>query len=231
MKSKENGVMTKTHIEEYAPDIRLMNIYTDEVQDWDTAHATNLRLSVPCDFKYKKELERQGYIFADRMYDVSVNLMRSKIDYAKMVRITPEYTKENRQEIKDIAHECFLTDRRFHVDIEYNQNKADIIMDNWIDKLDGSYICRYKEDAVGFIAIKSEDDKQAYIHLAAVREKYRPAGIALSMYAYAIQQCREKGYRNVKGYISSRNIPVMNLYTYLGASFEAATDVYLKEVR
>lgn len=223
--------MTEIHMNEYGSDIKLMNICTDEMGEWDVAGATNVRLSVPCDFKYKKLIEQQGFVFVDRMYDVSVNLMRNQIDYSKMVRITPEYTEENKDEIKQIAHECFLTDRRFHVDVEYNQSKADIIMDNWIDELDGVYICRCKEDIAGFIAIRSEDERCAHIHLAAVREKYRPAGIALSMYAYAIRQCREKGYRNVKGYISSRNIPVMNLYTHLGASFENATDVYIREVR
>ena len=232
-------------LQKYSDDLNVMNIEAQQLEDWDYRDATNIRLSVPADFPDAAELLQRGFMFADRMYEVSINLARSKVDYAKLVRLKPELvhlkpelegcSQESAAEdvdiLKTIAHNSFKTDRRFHVDAAYNQDKANRLMDQWIDELQEVYVCRYKEDVAGFLALQKPDANNALVYLAAVEEKYRPAGVALSMYAYAVEECRQQGYRAVKGYISSRNIPVLNLYTYLGATFERATDVYIKERR
>ncbi len=223
---------------EYSSDIKVVNVECDEWEEFQERNEsfywnqspTNIRVSVPDNFDKQKLLD-DHYIFADRMFYVSINLSKSKIDYERFIRITPELTTENKEAIKQIAHRNFLKDRRFHVDIHYNQQKANCIMDQWIDELEQVYICRFQKEIAGFLAVREIDKKTAYIHMAAVEEKFRPAGIALSMYSYVIKEYRQKGYKRIQGYISSSNLPVLNLYTFLGATFEKTTDIYIKEVR
>lgn len=217
-------------IREYGSDLIVANVEAEPDWGYEVQGATHIRVSVPADSEESNALLSHGFVFADRMYDVSIKLAGNRTDYERMVRIRPELTSEHRQEIKRIAHNSFTSDRRFHVGERLDQTVANRVMDRWIDELKEVYVCRYKEEIAGFIALKQTDDKTAYIHMAAVEEKYRPAGIAVSMYAYIVDECRKKGLRAVKGYISSRNIPVMNLYAFLGGSFERATDVFIKEV-
>jgi len=73
-----------------------------------------------------------------------------------------------------------------------------------------------------------ENQNQAFIRLAAVDEKYRVAGVAASLYAGAVEKCREQGIKKIWGRISSRNMSVMNLYASLGAVFSQPLDVYVR---
>ena len=68
------------------------------------------------------------------------------------------------------------------------------------------------------------------MHLAAVLERYRASGAAMSLYAAAARDCRSRGIRFLDGRVSTANPSVINLYAYLGAKFSDPMDVYLKEV-
>lgn len=211
-------------------EITVRNIISDKPENWDASEATHVRVSLPSDVSFHQQMQQMGYQFVERMLDVSINLRRTSIDFQKSIRIEPIVTAEYKSEIKQIAEHSFTRDRRFHVDVVYNPVIAKQIMDAWIEDIPEFYVCLYKEILIGFLALKeAADGKSASIYLAAVEERYRASGAAMSLYANAVKVGQEKGYQNITGYISSTNVAVMNLYASLGGTFSNPQDIFLKK--
>lgn len=210
-------------------EIRLLNIECEEPYDWDEEDATHLRVCMPAGYENSSEMLCRGFYLADRTLDVSINLVRSKLDFAAMVRIEPIITSQRRGEVLEIARRSFPTDRRFHLSYAPNSAVSDKVLAVWVNGLSEYYLCQHKGAAIGFLALTG-DEQQKSVHLAAVLERYRTSGAAMSLYAAAARDCKTAGVRFLNGRISSANPAVMNLYSYLGASFSNPCDVYIKEV-
>lgn len=210
--------------------IMLTNIIADEPARWDVSDATHVRVSLPSDVKHMLYMQQNGYQFVDRMLDVTISLKRCTMDLQKSIRIKPVLVQDRKEEITWLAQQSFVRDRRFHVETEYNQKLANQIIKGWVEEIPEFYVCVYKENVIGFLALKEADDgKSAEIYLAAVDERYRTSGAAMSLYANALHVGMEKGYQNITGYISSCNTPVMNLYSYFGGTFSHPQDIYVKK--
>ena len=211
-------------------DIVLHNIEDETWNVWDVSGATHIRVSLPAEIQNTLAMQEKGYQFVDRMLDVTVNLRQVSLDLDKCIRIKPILSCEYKDDIKKIALENFTMDRRFHVEIDYNQQIAKKIIDGWVEEIPEFYLCIYKEIPIGFIALReSEDKKSAEVYLAAVDKQYRATGAALSLYANAMKVGKEKGYQTITGYISSYNTADMNLYAYFGGTFSNPRDIYLKK--
>lgn len=209
--------------------IVLADIIADRPAEWDISDATHVRVSLPSGIKHMSAMQQRGYQFADRMLDVTIGLKKVSPDLKKSVRMQPVLVSGHKEEIKELAAKSFATDRRFHVELEYCPEIAKQIIGGWVDEIPEFYVCLYKESIIGFLALKeAEDGKSASIHLAAVEERYRTSGAAMSLYANAVQVGAEKGYQSITGCISSCNMAVMNLYAYLGAAFSSPRDIYLR---
>lgn len=175
-------------------------------------------------------LSQNKYIFVDRTLDVSIALSKVN-DCERLIRLPILKTTEYKKEILQIAQKSFPYDRRFHLQLNYNQQLANVVIADWVDKLDEIYVCLYKDMPIGFLALIQIDNKNSFVHLAAVDEEYRMTGAAMALYAKAIKVSKENNYTNLNGTISSKNIAVMNLYANFGAKFSNPIDIYIKEVR
>ena len=131
-------------------------------------------------------------------------------------------TENVESEIENIALKSFPYDRRFHVRPLPDQETAEAVLSVWIDGLNNTYVCRYKDRTIGFIDLEAIDDETCFVHLAAVEEKYRASGCAVSMYAWAMQYAEQHGFKKLAGRVSTMNTAVMNLYSFLGANFSDA---------
>lgn len=192
-------------------------------------HYDIVKIFVDSENKSSDLLSQNKYIFVDRTLDVSIAL--SKVDdYEKLIRLPIVKTTEYKKEILQIAQKSFPYDRRFHLQLNYNQQLANVVITNWVDKLDEVYVCLYKDMPIGFLALIQIDNKNSFVHLAAVDKEYRMTGAAMALYAKAIQISKENNYLNLNGRISSKNIAVMNLYANFGAKFSNPIDIYIKEV-
>lgn len=209
--------------------IRLLNIECSQPYEWDAGDATHIRVRMPVDAAHRSEMLRRGFTYVDRMLDVSINLARSKLDFAALVRMESVITSQRRDEVYKIARQSFPTDSRFHLNCVPNQEVADAVLRGWVDALSEYYLCEHRGEAIGFLALTGEGE-QRFVHLAAVLERYRTSGAALSLYASAAQNCRAAGVRVLNGRISTSNPAVMNLYAFLGGTFSNPTDVYHKEM-
>lgn len=210
-------------------DITLKNIVAESPEVWETSDATHVRVSLPSEIGNMLAMQDMGYQYVDRMLDVTIGLKRINTDLQKSIRLQPVLISDRKEEIKELAVRSFVRDRRFHVEPEYCPEVARKIICGWVDEIPEFYVCIYKEQIIGFLALKEvEDKKSSAIYLAAVDEKYRASGAAMSLYANAILVGLEKGYQSITGYISSSNTAVMNLYAHLGGTFSNPQDIYVK---
>ncbi len=211
-------------------DIRLLNIEAECVEDWDFADATHVRIKLPPKEEIQFDMDKRGFFRADRMLTPSINLKANKIDYEKMVRASVEESLSYMDDVRRIAYDSFPVDRRFNVGVRCNPAIAKKVLDAWIDELDSVLICKIQEEVAGFLALKKRDGNKQEIHLAALDSKYRAGMAATSMYATAVLKCKAEGSRILFGNISTTNMSVMNLFSFLGATFSLPMDVYLKEL-
>lgn len=210
-------------------EIRLLDIECNSPYDWQVDDATNVRVSMPANYENQVEMTKQGFFYADRTIGVSINLGRGTVDFASIVRTEPKIASDKRDEVLAIAKQCFPTDRRFHVTPAFNQTVADEVLAGWVNDLADCYLYEYKGQPVGFLAMTGDGDRR-FVHLAAVLERYRVSGAALSLYAAAARDCKAQGIKFLDGRVSTANPSAMNLYAFLRAKFSDPMDVYLKEV-
>lgn len=182
----------------------------------------------PSDAENEIIMQRNGYFFAERTLLATINLSRCTIDTKKLIRMPIHCTNGHKDEIFAIAKKSFPYDRRFHLKPYCDVDEAKTEIKKWVDELDNVLICFYKDVLIGFLALKESNEDTLFVHLAAVDEKYRLTGAAMSLYARSIEIAKEKGYKKLEGRISSQNTAVMNLYAHLGASFSEPEDIFIK---
>lgn len=175
-------------------------------------------------------LRAHGYCMIDRTIKATIPLKKGS-DFASFCRIPLEEMEAASKRIYEIAEKAFLLDSRF---ISEASSKAEEIQGQihlFIQSMGPFHVCRCKGEIAGFLELIEDDSSpgiQAVIRLAAVDERYRVAGTALSLYAGTANLCRAQGFQRLCGRISSRNVAVINLYAALGASFSLPQDVYVR---
>ena len=176
------------------------------------------------DFSAAEDLISRGFCWLERTLKVEIQLGNK--DFKKFCRMKIE-TVEDISRVKEIAENNFLRDIRF-LTLPYDEIAIKKNIYEYIDNRRGQiYGCFFKEILAGFIEVV-EDSKVGTIRLAAVDEKYRMTGAALSLYAGAAMKYQAADFTALVGRISTRNMPVMNLYATLGAKFSLPIDVYGK---
>ena len=217
----------------YKEDLVLCNVETDEENPLLGVRipksVTNIRVKAPALLTVQKNLEKDGFFHADRMIRCTINLKRSKVDYKGAVRLRTVLEKADHDRLYEIAVKSFPVDRRFHVNVDYDDEIQGAILKNWIDQIDECYVCYVKDEIAGFAAVTQNAPDVYEIRLAAVDEKYRLTGAAVSLYSFVADDLREKGAKQLYGWISSVNMAVMNLYEFLGASYSQPMDIFLKQ--
>ena len=189
----------------------------------------NVRADLPVAADYASAMAERGYILGDRTIGVTINLTRVNSDIDKLIRFDIEDGTAEKDRILDIAVQAFDYDRRFNIRPIPDRKIRESVLAEWVDKLSNVYICRYKSEVLGFIDIEEVDEKTCDIHLAAIDQSTRLPGVAMSLYAFAVQKSIDMGKRRLTGRISSRNMAVLNVYASLGAVFSEPRDIYLKE--
>lgn len=170
------------------------------------------------------------FLLCERTLSVSINLVRSSLNFEKLVRLQIVETDKYKKDIFEIAKTEFTYDRRFHITQRCNASIAALVLEEWINEISSSLVCVYKDIPIGFLVLKQAAADSMFVHLAAVKREYRLSGAAISLYAHAAFLAQQRGFRKLEGRVSSTNPPVINLYACLGASFGEPVDVYLKEV-
>lgn len=216
-------------IEEYGP-VRLFNVEASVPCEWNFSGATHARVVLDADVATEVEMQRRGFILADRTLKTSISLARCADSLDKKIRLPLLETKEYKQDILRIASVSFTDDRRFHIIPDCSPVLAAMVLETWVKALDDVLLCFFRDKPVGFLALTQSTPDALFVHLAAVEERYRMTGAGVSLYAGACRLAISRGYKRLEGRISSRNTAVMNVYAAFGASFSEPKDIFLKEV-
>ena len=199
---------------------------TDNVDNIQESDITKVIL--PSSIENEILMKEKGFSFADRTIQTSIQVSKLDLNFDKLIRLPIVETKEYKNEIEEIALKSFPYDRRFHLRLNYkDEDLFQEIIKEWVNDLDNVLVAKYKDTIVGFLALKEIEEDTLFVHFAAVDEKYRLTGAAMSLYAKAVQIAKEKGYKKLDGRISTKNTAVMNLYS--DAHFENPLDIYIKE--
>ena len=212
--------------------VRLADIEAARPGEWDFSGATHARVQLPSEPDHELEMQRRGFVFADRTLKASISLGRckvEKVELEKLIRLPIVETPAYREDIFLIACSSFTADRRFHILPACDADIASLVLREWVDALGSVLVCLFRETPAGFLALRECGDA-LFVHLAAVEEKFRMSGAGMALYAKACKEAGARGFRRLEGRISSRNTAVMNMYAAFGAVFTEPCDVFLKEV-
>ena len=200
------------------------------IEEWAAFQVKPSKFVVDPDAREIAELLRnEGYFMVDRTIKATIPIKKDR-DFSRLCRIPLERIDKLENRIYEIAKQAFLPDSRFFDKTNTSDDEKRGSICAFVDEMKSFYICRFRGEIAGFLEVLPdvENQNQAFIRLAAVDEKYRVAGVAASLYAGAVEKCREKGIKKIWGRISSRNMSVMNLYASLGAAFSQPLDVYVR---
>ncbi len=200
------------------------------IEEWAAFRVKPSKVVVDSDAKEIAELLRnEGYFMVDRTIKATIPIKKDR-DFSRLCRIPLERINELENRIYEIAKQAFLPDSRFFDKTNTSDDEKRGSICAFVDEMKSFYICRFRGEIAGFLEVLPdvENQNQAIIRLAAVDEKYRVAGVAASLYAGAVEKCREQGIKKLWGRISSRNMSVMNLYASMGAAFSQPLDVYVR---
>lgn len=132
---------------------------------------------------------------------------------------------EDLPELRRIATAAFVTGR-WNVDWRVGESLAGRRYADWVGRslLDASHQVMKAvvgDRIAGFFIVEIKPDRSAYWHLTAVAPEFHGRGIGRAMWESMIRRHAEAGLSLVGTTISTRNIPVVNLYAKLDWRFEA----------
>lgn len=211
-------------------DIRVFEGDFEDFGHDDCALATSVRLSGISDTQWSVRLQEAGFLFADRTMQATISLTKCAVDTVRLMRLPIIETQDYKDDILAIAVGAFTEDRRFHILEKCDPVVAAKVLTVFVDRLDKVLVCLFKDKPVGFLALQETAPDTLFVHLAAVDEQYRMTGAAMALYARAVEIAKERGYQKLQGRISTKNMPVMNIYASFGAMFAAPQDIFIQEV-
>lgn len=190
---------------------------------------TDKYIVAPTDAANEIHMQRNGFFFADRTVKTTISLSKIAVDLDKLIRLPIMETTDFKDDVLRIAVASFAYDRRFHVQPDCSADVSSVVLKRWVEELDRVFVALFKEQPVGFLALKETAPDTVFVHLAAVEEKYRMTGAAMALYANACKAAKERGYKKLEGRVSTQNTAVMNVYTAFGATFSEPQDIFIKE--
>lgn len=173
----------------------------------------------------KALLQRHGFYYTDTLIETRAEIAALP---APQVPAGLAVSRDiDRDGALAICHGAFQHGR-FHRDPALPRALADARYDNWLDQMlaAGTVFGLYAEGTLGgFIAYQGHS-----FVLHAVDARCRGQGRARPWWWLAIQQMAQAGHTVITSSISAANMPVLNLYSRLGFSFQHPQDIYHRVV-
>lgn len=211
-------------------DITLLDADVTEWPQSDVASANVIRLTGASDANTAVQLQREGFVFADRTLKTTISLTKCDINTQRLIRLPVTEEDHVQEAIFAIAEKAFINDRRFHIKEICDSAVSTKVLKHWINEIEKALVCRFKDQVIGFLVLTETAADTLFVHLAAVDEQYRMTGAAMALYAKAVEVAKARGYKKLQGRISSQNTAVMNIYTFFGATLSEPQDIFIKEI-
>lgn len=183
------------------------------------------------------KLKKLGFCFHNRTILGEINLDTMDERLLRMVRGDMRIDTIYTEELYELAKKTFVRDRRFHLDIKWDQVLANKVLKGYLNRFSHDdtmlFKCFHNGKTVGFTVVKKLDETLCENVLGAVDPLYQNRGVAIGLYSYMLKELKRKGYKKLYGRISTTNMASINLHIALGAKYSMPEDEYIfrKEIK
>lgn len=194
------------------------------------------------DMQRVEELQKQGFCFHERFLFIEILLksatgMRNGIERKRASEISLKLGNEYPPDIYELAYESFETDRRFHLERQFDQNRAKAVKEAYINRCRerGCIVfsaCKDRE-LLGYIIVDTHPGRGAgcfQIMLGVTRAGIKGRMAAIPLYCGLLEKMAMPeygGFTKYCGYVSTTNTASINLHSYLGGKVVGTVDEYI----
>lgn len=170
----------------------------------------------------KKILHDNGFYYCDTLIEPFCSADKFKGVYNDVITLSREIKFD---ELIKISDGTFVYDR-FHRDFHIDKKAADLRYSNWLKQFyqEKNVIgLMHKNKLAGFWCVT---ENKIWLH--ALSEKHRGKGLAKYFWSSGCKSLFDAGHNEILSSISCSNMPVLNLYAFLGFKFRNPLDIYHK---
>lgn len=194
------------------------------------------------DMQRAEELRELGFYFHERLLFIEISLksatgMRNGIEGGAS-EISFKLSNEYPPDVYELAFKSFETDRRFHLERQFDQTKAKDVKEAYINR------CRergckifsaYKEgELLGYIIVDTHPGRGTgcfQIMLGVTRAGIKGKMAAIPLYRGLLEKMvmpEYGGFTKYCGYVSTTNVASINMHSYLGGKVVGTVDEYIR---
>ena len=190
----------------------------------------------PLDSACENRLRGMGFRFLDRMLYFEIDL-RTFSETSSELLSGINFICDDRfgEDVHELAHAAYTTDRRFHLEPEFNQTLANEVIDMYIEDFKNRgmklYKATHEKELLGFTVVDEKIDSGGSSFenvLGATKPGIKGKMVAAPLYSAMLSGEREK-FRKYVGRVSSSNVSSINLHFQLGGHIAKTYDEYIYE--
>ncbi|MCM1217616.1 MAG: hypothetical protein NC548_24255 [Lachnospiraceae bacterium] len=194
------------------------------------------------DMQRAEDLLKQGFRFHERFLFIEISL-KAAVRMCDRVEdsvsgIVWKMGDEYPPDIYELAYESFETDRRFHLDRQFDQSRARAVKEAYINRCRECgckvfSICKDGE-LLGYSIVNPQPGRGAGCFqnmLGVTRAGMKGKMAAVPLYSGLLEKMATPaygGFTKYCGYVSTTNIASMNLHSYLGGKIVGTVDEYIR---
>ncbi len=192
------------------------------------------------DMQREEELRKQGFSFHERLLFIEISLKEAgtrKGIENDAPGIALEMSREYPPDIYELAYESFETDRRFHLERQFDQNRAKAVKEAYINRCRerGCMVFSARKDGklLGYIIVDTHPGRgdgcfqiMLGVTCAGIRGKLTAIPLYNGLLEYMAMP-ENGGFTKYCGYVSTTNTASINLHSYLGGKVVGTVDEYI----
>ena len=163
--------------------------------------------------------EEKGFHFVDLRVKFIKDLKKPERSFIPTWHIRRAH-EEDLNTLKEMARNAFQLSR-FHVDDHFNQEKADLLYEVWVEndlRTTGHdvWVIDAQGQLAAYTSVSVKQDGKAQIGLVGTQAAWRGRGLALELQRFICEELQNEGIEEVEVITQGRNIPAQNLYQRAG---------------